>query len=151
MADIEFEIDGKLVNANQGDSIISIADREGIDVPRFCYHKKLSVAANCRMCLVDIEGNPKAQPACSTPATNGMKIYTKNDKAKNAQKAVMEFLLINHPLDCPICDQGGECELQDVAMDYGSDVSKFNEGKRIVADKSIGASVSYTHLTLPTN
>jgi len=139
MADIEFEIDGKLVNANQGDSIISIADREGIDVPRFCYHKKLSVAANCRMCLVDIEGNPKAQPACSTPAANGMKIYTKNDKAKNAQKAVMEFLLINHPLDCPICDQGGECELQDVAMDYGSDVSKFNEGKRIVADKGIGA------------
>ena len=139
MADIEFEIDGKLVNANQGDSIISIADREGIDVPRFCYHKKLSVAANCRMCLVDIEGNPKAQPACSTAVANGMKIYTKNDKAKNAQKAVMEFLLINHPLDCPICDQGGECELQDVAMDYGSDVSKFNEGKRIVADKDIGA------------
>ena len=133
MADIEFEIDGKLVNANQGDSIISIADREGIDVPRFCYHKKLSVAANCRMCLVDIEGNPKAQPACSTAVANGMKIYTKNDKAKNAQKAVMEFLLINHPLDCPICDQGGECELQDVAMDYGSDVSKFN-------------AVSYTHL-----
>ena len=139
MAEIEFEIDGKLVTANQGDSIISIADREGIDVPRFCYHKKLSVAANCRMCLVDIEGNPKAQPACSTPAANGMKIYTKSDKAKNAQKAVMEFLLINHPLDCPICDQGGECELQDVAMDYGSDVSKFNEGKRIVADKDIGA------------
>ena len=139
MSEIEIEIDGNLVKANQGDSIISIADREGIDVPRFCYHKKLSVAANCRMCLVDVEGIPKAQPACSTPAANGMKINTKNDKAKFAQKAVMEFLLINHPLDCPICDQGGECELQDVAMEYGSDVSKFNLGKRIVADKGIGA------------
>ena len=139
MSEIEFEIDGKLVTANQGDSIISIADREGIDVPRFCYHKKLSVAANCRMCLVDVEGVPKAQPACSTPVANGMKIHTRNDKAKSAQKAVMEFLLINHPLDCPICDQGGECELQDVAMEYGTDVSKFNLGKRIVADKGIGA------------
>ena len=139
MSKIEIEIDGQLVSANQGDSIISIADREGIEVPRFCYHKKLSVAANCRMCLVDIEGVPKAQPACSTPAASGMKIHTKNDKAKFAQKAVMEFLLINHPLDCPICDQGGECELQDVAMEYGSDVSKFNEGKRIVPDKGIGA------------
>ena len=139
MSEIEIEIDGTLVSASPGDSIISIADREGIDVPRFCYHKKLSVAANCRMCLVDVEGIPKAQPACSTPVANGMKIHTKNDKAKNAQKAVMEFLLINHPLDCPICDQGGECELQDVAMEYGSDVSKFNEGKRIVADKGIGA------------
>ena len=139
MSEIEIEIDGNLDKASQGDSIISIADREGIDVPRFCYHKKLSVAANCRMCLVDIEGVPKAQPACSTPAANGMKINTKNDKAKFAQKAVMEFLLINHPLDCPICDQGGECELQDVAMEYGSDVSKFNLGKRIVPDKGIGA------------
>jgi NADH-quinone oxidoreductase subunit G len=139
LSEIEFEIDGKLVFANQGDSIISIADREGIDVPRFCYHKKLSVAANCRMCLVDVEGVPKAQPACSTPVANGMKIHTRNDKAKSAQKAVMEFLLINHPLDCPICDQGGECELQDVAMEYGTDVSKFNLGKRIVADKGIGA------------
>jgi len=137
--EIEIEIDGKFVKANQGDSIINIADREGIEVPRFCYHKKLSVSANCRMCLVDVEGFPKAQPACSTPAANGMKIHTKNDKAKFAQKAVMEFLLINHPLDCPICDQGGECELQDVAMEYGSDVSKFNEGKRIVTDKGIGA------------
>ena len=139
MSEIEIEIDGSLVTANPGDSIISIADREGIEVPRFCYHKKLSVAANCRMCLVDVEGVPKAQPACSTPVANGMKIHTKNDKAKTAQKAVMEFLLINHPLDCPICDQGGECELQDVAMEYGSDVSKFNEGKRIVPDKGIGA------------
>ena len=139
MSEIEVEIDGNLVKANQGDSIISIADREGIEVPRFCYHKKLSIAANCRMCLVDVEGVPKAQPACSTPVSSGMKINTKNDKAKFAQKAVMEFLLINHPLDCPICDQGGECELQDVAMEYGSDVSKFNLGKRIVPDKGIGA------------
>jgi len=146
VSEIEIEIDGNLVKANQGDSIINIADREGIDVPRFCYHKKLSVAANCRMCLVDVEGVPKAQPACSTPVANGMKIHTKNDKAKFAQKAVMEFLLINHPLDCPICDQGGECELQDVAMEYGSDVSKFNEGKRIVADKGIG-SLIHTDMT----
>jgi len=139
MVDIEIEIDGKVVHGHSGESIIAIADREGIDIPRFCYHKKLSVSANCRMCLVDVEGNPKPQPACSTPASAGMRINTDNEKAKASQKAVMEFLLINHPLDCPICDQGGECELQDVAMEYGSDVSKFNEGKRIVADKSIGA------------
>jgi len=139
MVDIEIEIDGRVVHGHSGELIISIADREGIDIPRFCYHKKLSVAANCRMCLVDVEGNPKPQPACSTPASVGMRVHTNNEKAKASQKAVMEFLLINHPLDCPICDQGGECELQDVAMEYGSDVSKFNEGKRIVADKDIGA------------
>ncbi len=139
MADIEIEIDGKVVHGYSGETVISIADREGIDIPRFCYHKKLSVAANCRMCLVDIEGNPKPQPACSTPSSAGMKVHTKNEKAKTAQKAVMEFLLINHPLDCPICDQGGECELQDVAMEYGSDISRFTEGKRIVDDKGIGA------------
>jgi len=139
MVDIEIEIDGKVVHGHSGENLISIADREGIEIPRFCYHKKLSVAANCRMCLVDIEGNPNAQPACSTPSSAGMKVHTKNEKAKTAQKAVMEFLLINHPLDCPICDQGGECELQDVAMEYGSNVSRFNEGKRIVDDKGIGA------------
>jgi NADH-quinone oxidoreductase subunit G len=139
MVDIEIEIDGKVVHGHSGEPIISIADREGIEIPRFCYHKKLSVSANCRMCLVDVEGNPKPQPACSTPASAGMRINTANEKAKASQKAVMEFLLINHPLDCPICDQGGECELQDVAMEYGSDVSKFSEGKRIVADKGIGA------------
>ena len=146
MVDIEIEIDGKVVHGNSGESIISIADRVGIEIPRFCYHKKLSVSANCRMCLVDIKGNPKPQPACSTLASAGMKLYTKNAKAKAAQKAVMEFLLINHPLDCPICDQGGECELQDVAMEYGSDVSKFSEGKRIVADKDIGALI-HTDMT----
>ncbi len=135
---IEIEINGKLVNANPGEMLITVTDREGISVPRFCYHKKLSVAANCRMCLVDIEGAPKAQTACSTPVNAGMKVHTHNDKAKASQKAVMEFLLINHPLDCPICDQGGECELQDVAMDYGSDVSRFTEGKRIIPDGDIG-------------
>ncbi|MEO1941162.1 MAG: NADH-quinone oxidoreductase subunit NuoG, partial [Candidatus Thioglobus sp.] len=139
MVDIEIEIDGKVVHGHSGENLISIADREGIEIPRFCYHKKLSVAANCRMCLVDIEGNPNPQPACSTQSSFGMKVHTKNEKAKTAQKAVMEFLLINHPLDCPICDQGGECELQDVAMEFGSDISRFTEGKRIVDDKEIGA------------
>ncbi|RUM78480.1 MAG: NADH-quinone oxidoreductase subunit G [Candidatus Thioglobus sp.] len=139
MADIEIEIDGNSINAKSGEMLITVTDREGISVPRFCYHKKLSIAANCRMCLVDVEGAPKPQPACSTPIADGMKIHTQNEKAKASQKAVMEFLLINHPLDCPICDQGGECELQDVAMDYGSDVSRFTEGKRIVADSDIGA------------
>ena len=136
---VEIEIDGNIVKANPGEMLIAVTDREGISVPRFCYHKKLSIAANCRMCLVDVEGAPKAQPACSTPIAEGMKIHTRNEKAKASQKAVMEFLLINHPLDCPICDQGGECELQDVAMEYGSDVSRFSEGKRIVGDSDIGA------------
>ena len=136
---VEIEIDGNIVKANPGEMLIAVTDRESISVPRFCYHKKLSIAANCRMCLVDVEGAPKAQPACSTPIAEGMKIHTRNEKAKASQKAVMEFLLINHPLDCPICDQGGECELQDVAMEYGSDVSRFSEGKRIVGDSDIGA------------
>ncbi|WXT99529.1 MAG: NADH-quinone oxidoreductase chain 3 [Catillopecten margaritatus gill symbiont] len=139
MADFEIEIDGNLVDANAGEMLISVTDREGISVPRFCYHKKLSVAASCRMCLVDVEGAPKPQPACSTPVNEGMKVHTQNERAKASQKAVMEFLLINHPLDCPICDQGGECELQDVAMGYGSDVSRFTEGKRIITDGNIGA------------
>ena len=132
---IEIEIDGKKIKAEQGEMLISVTDREGISVPRFCYHKKLSVAASCRMCLVDVEGALKPQTACSTPAADGMKIHTNNEKAKASQKAVMEFLLINHPLDCPICDQGGECELQDVAMSYGSDVSSFNEGKELLMIK----------------
>jgi len=139
MAKVEIEIDGKIVNARAGEMLIAVTDREGISVPRFCYHKKLSISASCRMCLVDVEGAPKPQPACSTPIADGMRIHTQNEKAKTSQKAVMEFLLINHPLDCPICDQGGECELQDVAMEYGSDVSRFTEGKRIVADSDIGA------------
>ncbi len=135
---VEIEIDGKLINANTGEMVIAVTDREGISVPRFCYHKKLSISASCRMCLVDVEGAPKPQPACSTPVAEGMKIHTQNEKAIASQKAVMEFLLINHPLDCPICDQGGECELQDVAIEYGSDVSRFSEGKRIVAPSDIG-------------
>jgi NADH-quinone oxidoreductase subunit G len=135
---IEIEINGNTINAKAGEMLIAVTDREGISVPRFCYHKKLSVAANCRMCLVDVEGAPKPQPACSTPVNEGMKVHTQNERAKASQKAVMEFLLINHPLDCPICDQGGECELQDVAMGYGSDVSRFTEGKRVVVDGDIG-------------
>ncbi len=138
MANITIEIDGNIVNAKVGERLITITDREGISVPRFCYHKKLSVSTSCRMCLVDIEGVPKPQTACSTPVSDGMKIHTKNEKAKASQKAVMEFLLINHPLDCPICDQGGECELQDIAVGYGSDVSRFSEGKRVVEPSDIG-------------
>lgn len=136
MANIE--IDGVKLNAEPGTMIIEVADEAGIKIPRFCYHKKLSVAANCRMCLVDVENIPKPVPACATPVNDGMTIKTHSARALDAQKAVMEFLLINHPLDCPICDQGGECELQDVAMGYGGDVSRFTEGKRIVKDKDIG-------------
>ncbi len=146
MANINIEINGNVVKAKIGEMLISVTDREGISVPRFCYHKKLSVVASCRMCLVDVEGIPKPQPACSTPINEGMKIYTNNQKSKASQKAVMEFLLINHPLDCPICDQGGECELQDVAMSYGSDISHFAEGKRTVADSDISALI-YTDMT----
>jgi NADH-quinone oxidoreductase subunit G len=139
MAEFEIEINGHKVRANAGEMLIQVTDREEISVPRFCYHKKLSIAANCRMCLVDVEGAPKPQPACSTPVSQGMKVHTQNEKTKKSQQAVMEFLLINHPLDCPICDQGGECELQDVAMDYGSDISRFSEGKRILPTSDIGA------------
>jgi len=132
------EIDGKKIKARDGAMVIEAADEAGIYIPRFCYHKKLSIAANCRMCLVDVEKAAKPLPACATPVTDGMKIFTKSKKAIEAQKGVMEFLLINHPLDCPICDQGGECELQDIAMGYGNDVSKFVEKKRVVKDKDLG-------------
>ena len=135
---IKIEINGQVVEAHEGDMLIDVADSSAIPIPRFCYHKKLSIAANCRMCLVEVEGAPKPLPACSTPVTDGMKVYTKSKKAVEAQQSVMEFLLINHPLDCPICDQGGECELQDVALEYGDDVSKYSETKRVVADKDIG-------------
>ncbi len=114
----------------------------GIYVPRFCYHEKLTIAANCRMCLVEVEKAPKPLPACATPVAEGMKIFTKSPKAIAAQKATMEFLLINHPLDCPICDQGGECELQDLAMGFGRDVSRYTERKRVVKDKNLGPLVS---------
>ncbi len=135
---VTIEIDGKPYQAEAGQMLIEITDANGIDIPRFCYHKKLSVAANCRMCLVDVERAPKPMPACATPVMDGMKVFTRSEKALTAQKAVMEFLLINHPLDCPICDQGGECELQDIAMGYGRDVSRYNEGKRVVFDKNLG-------------
>lgn len=139
---VEIEIDGKTLEVEQGSMIIEAADNAGIYIPRFCYHKKLSVAANCRMCLVEVEKAPKPLPACATPVTAGMKVYTCSDKAKDAQRSVMEFLLINHPLDCPICDQGGECELQDLSLGYGKDVSRFTEGKRSVEDDDLGSLIA---------
>jgi len=135
---VTVEINGEPFQARKGAMIIEVTDAAGISVPRFCYHKKLSVAANCRMCMVEVEKVPKPLPACATPVAEGMKIFTQSDLAKGAQKAIMEFLLINHPLDCPICDQGGECELQDLALGYGGDVSRFAENKRVVPDKFIG-------------
>ena len=135
---VNIEIDGQPCQARKGAMIIEVTDALGISVPRFCYHKKLSVAANCRMCMVEVEKVPKPLPACATPVADGMKIFTSSDIATGGQKAVMEFLLINHPLDCPICDQGGECELQDLALGYGGDVSRFSEKKRVVEDKNIG-------------
>jgi len=132
------EIDGRKIQARDGTMVIEAADEAGIYIPRFCYHKKLSIAANCRMCLVEVEKAAKPLPACATPVTDGMRIFTKSPKALEAQKGVMGFLLINHPLDCPICDQGGECELQDIAMGYGNDVSRYSENKRVVADKDLG-------------
>jgi len=135
---VTIEIDGRPLQARSGAMLIEVADGAEIPIPRFCYHKKLSIAANCRMCLVEVENAPKPMPACATPVTDGMKVHTRSPKALAAQRGTMEFLLINHPLDCPICDQGGECELQDVAMGYGSDISRYVEGKRVVADKDIG-------------
>lgn len=143
---IEIEIDGKPLQVEQGTMVIEAADNAGIYIPRFCYHKKLSIAANCRMCLVEIEKSPKTLPACATPVTPGMKVFTRSKKTLESQRAVMEFLLINHPLDCPICDQGGECELQDLSMGYGADNSRFAEGKRSVADEDIGPLVK-TYMT----
>ena len=136
------EIDGRACEAAPGEMIIAVADRAGIVIPRFCYHEKLSIAANCRMCLVEAEQGgrpfPKPVPACATPVADGMKVQTRSPKALEAQRGTMEFLLINHPLDCPICDQGGECELQDVSMGYGEDVSRFSERKRVVKDEDLG-------------
>ena len=139
---IKVEVNGVEMDARPGEMLIAVTDRAGVYVPRFCYHEKLSVAANCRMCLVEVVNAPKPLPACATPVTNGMKVATRSAKAIGAQKATMEFLLINHPLDCPICDQGGECELQDLAMGFGRDVSRFTERKRVVRDKDIGPLVS---------
>ncbi len=138
---INIEIDGIPLTVDPSKMIIQAADEAGIDIPRFCYHKKLSIAANCRMCLVEVEKSNKALPACATPVSEGMKVFTASPAAKAAQRGVMEFLLINHPLDCPICDQGGECELQDLSMGYGSGIGRFSENKRVVKDKDIGALV----------
>ncbi len=139
---IEIEIDGNKLTAQPGDMIIQVADEAGIYIPRFCYHEKLSIAANCRMCFVEVEKAPKTLPACATPIAPGMKIFTRSEKALFSQKAVMEFLLINHPLDCPICDQGGECELQDLSMGYGRGLSRYQQPKRSVKDKDLGPLVS---------
>jgi NADH-quinone oxidoreductase subunit G len=144
MADavVNIVIDGKPVQARKGEMLIQAADRAGIYIPRFCYHEKLSVAANCRMCLIEIEKAPKPMVACATPVAEGMKVFTRSVKALAAQRATMEFLLINHPLDCPICDQGGECELQDLAMGYGRDIARFSERKRVIKDENIGPLIS---------
>ena len=139
---IELEIDGKKVSAEPGSTILEIALKDGKYIPHFCYHKKLSIAANCRMCLVEVEKAPKPLPACATPVTEGMKVQTCSKLAIEAQKGVMEFLLINHPLDCPICDQGGECQLQDLAIGYGRSESRFEEEKRAVSNKDLGPLVS---------
>jgi NADH-quinone oxidoreductase subunit G len=139
---VNLEINGQAVQARKGQMLIEVTDREDVYVPRFCYHRKLSVAANCRMCLVEVEKAPKPMPACATPVTEGMKVFTRSHRAIAAQKATMEFLLINHPLDCPICDQGGECELQDLAMGFGRGVSRYVERKRVVKDENLGPLVS---------
>jgi NADH-quinone oxidoreductase subunit G len=139
---ITLEIDGKSVTVDNGATVMDAATKLGIFVPHFCYHKKLSIAANCRMCLVQVEKAPKPLPACATPATEGMKAFTHSTPAINAQKGVMEFLLINHPLDCPICDQGGECQLQDLAVGYGASASRYQEEKRVVVNKNLGPLIS---------
>ena len=139
---VNIEVNGTPLKARKGQMIMQVTDAADVYIPRFCYHAKLSIAANCRMCLVEVEKAPKPMPACATPVMEGMKVFTKSPKAVAAQRATMEFLLINHPLDCPICDQGGECELQDLAMGYGRDISRFSERKRVVKDKNIGPLVS---------
>ena len=139
---LDIEIDGKALQVAEGSTIIEAAHQLGTYIPHFCYHKKLSIAANCRMCLVQVEKAPKPMPACATPVTNGMKVMTHSDLAVSAQKGVMEFLLINHPLDCPICDQGGECQLQDLSVGYGCGSSRYQEEKRVVVNKNLGPLVS---------
>ena len=144
---VEIQLDGQKVDVLEGSTIMHAAEKAGTYIPHFCYHKKLSIAANCRMCLVDVEKAPKPMPACATPVTQGMVVHTKNDKAIKAQKGVMEFLLINHPLDCPICDQGGECQLQDLAVGYGSSASRYEEEKRVVFHKDVGPLVSMREMS----
>jgi len=144
---IEIELDGKKVEVLEGSMVMHAADKAGTYIPHFCYHKKLSIAANCRMCLVDVEKAPKPMPACATPVTQGMIVRTKSEKALKAQQGVMEFLLINHPLDCPICDQGGECQLQDLAVGYGSSASRYQEEKRVVFHKDVGPLISMEEMS----
>jgi NADH-quinone oxidoreductase subunit G len=142
MANLKLEVDGKAVEVPHGATVMDATNKLGVYVPHFCYHKKLSIAANCRMCLVEVEKAPKPLPACATPVTDGMKVWTHSPAAKKAQNGVMEFLLINHPLDCPICDQGGECQLQDLAVGYGTSNSRFTEEKRVVLRKELGPLVA---------
>jgi len=144
---VEIELDGKKVDIVEGSMIMHAADKAGTYIPHFCYHKKLSIAANCRMCLVDVEKAPKPMPACATPVTQGMIVRTKSEKAIKAQQSVMEFLLINHPLDCPICDQGGECQLQDLAVGYGGGSSRYDEEKRVVFHKDVGPLISMEEMS----
>ncbi|KAB0584115.1 NADH-quinone oxidoreductase subunit G [Ideonella dechloratans] len=144
---LEIELDGKKVSVPEGSMVMHAADAAGTYIPHFCYHKKLSIAANCRMCLVDVEKAPKPMPACATPVTQGMVVRTKSEKAVVAQKSVMEFLLINHPLDCPICDQGGECQLQDLAVGYGAGASRYEEEKRVVFHKNVGPLISMEEMS----
>jgi NADH-quinone oxidoreductase subunit G len=144
---IEIELDGNKVEVQEGCMIMHAAEKAGTYIPHFCYHKKLSIAANCRMCLVDVEKAPKPMPACATPVTQGMVVRTKSEKAIKAQKSVMEFLLINHPLDCPICDQGGECQLQDLAVGYGGSTSRYEEEKRVVFHKDAGPLISMEEMS----
>ncbi|HEX5357190.1 MAG TPA: NADH-quinone oxidoreductase subunit NuoG [Aquabacterium sp.] len=144
---VEIEIDGRKVQAQEGSMVIRAAEENGTFIPHFCYHKKLSIAANCRMCLVDIEKAPKPMPACATPVTQGMIVRTKSEKAVKAQQSVMEFLLINHPLDCPICDQGGECQLQDLSVGYGGSSSRYQEEKRVVFHKEVGPLISMQEMS----
>ena len=144
---VEIELDGKKVEVSEGSMVMHAAEKAGTYIPHFCYHKKLSIAANCRMCLVDVEKAPKPMPACATPVTQGMIVRTKSEKAIKAQQSVMEFLLINHPLDCPICDQGGECQLQDLAVGYGAGSSRYEEEKRVVPVKDVGPLISMQEMS----
>jgi NADH-quinone oxidoreductase subunit G len=144
---LEIEIDGKKAQVPDGSTVMDAAQQVGVYIPHFCYHKKLSIAANCRMCLVQVEKAPKPLPACATPVTNGMKVFTHSELAVKAQKGVMEFLLINHPLDCPICDQGGECQLQDMSVGYGPMKSRYTEEKHVVFHKNVGPLISMEEMS----
>ena len=144
---IEIVLDGKKIEVPEGSTVMHAAEQVGTHVPHFCYHRKLSIAANCRMCLVEVEKAPKPLPACATPVTQGMVVHTHSDRAVKAQKSVMEFLLINHPLDCPICDQGGECQLQDLAVGYGAGQSRYEEEKRVVVHKDAGPLVGMEEMS----